>query len=120
MPIYRITFEPKKVADHDDEDEWAGEVLVHRQEYQPVLITTHLAVKIPLWVKTALGTDIQQLGFKITYQKFDDGLWFPVTYGGEFKVRALFLYARRVGISMRNSEFKKAVVESKVEFAPVQ
>ena len=120
MPVYRITFVPKKVENHDDEDEWAGEVLVHRQEYEPVLITTHLAVKIPLWVKTALGTDIQQLGFKISYQKFDEGLWFPVTYGGEFKVRALFLYARRVGISMQNSEFKRAVVESKVEFAPVQ
>jgi hypothetical protein len=123
VPVYRITFEPKvkhSGLDIDEGSAWAGEVLVHQQEYQPVLITSHLAAKIPLWVKTALGTDIQQLGFKISYQKFDQGLWFPVTYGGEFKVRALFLYARRVGISMQNSGFQRAQVESKVEFAPVQ
>ena len=85
-----------------------------------MLITTHLAVKIPIWVKMALGTDVQQVGFKISYKKFEEGLWFPVTYGGELKVRALFLYARRIGISMQNSGFQRASVVSKVEFAPVQ
>lgn len=123
VAVYRITFEPKvkhSGLDMDEGGAWAGEVLVHQQEYQPVLVTSHLAAKILLWVKTALGTDIQQLGFKISYQKFDQGLWFPVTYGGEFKVRALFFYARRVGISMQNSGFQRAQVESKVAFAPVE
>ena len=35
----------------------------------------------------------------MTYEKFDDGLWFPVSYGGEFHVRAVFFYARNMSIS---------------------
>lgn len=126
-PVYRITFTPRKKpffldADEpgDDEEVWAGEVLVHRDEFQPVLVTTTLAVKIPLWVKTVFGTDVRELGFKVTYKKFDEGLWFPVTYGGEFKVKALFLYSRRVGVSMQNSGFQRAVVASSVTFADVR
>ncbi len=122
IPVYRITFVPKKTSFDDDHNGaiWAGEVLVHRQEYQPVLITTHMVAKIPFAVKTMLGTDVQQLGFKVTYQKFDEGLWFPVTYGGEFKLKALFLYARRVGISMQNYGFRRAQTESKISFAEIR
>ena len=115
-PVYRITFASKK----DEEDGgWAGEALIDKQEYQPVLVTTHLAAKIPVLVRTMLGTNLEHLGFKITYKKFDEGLWFPVTYGGEFKVRALFLYARRVGVSLQNSAFQHADVSSAVSFETV-
>ncbi len=84
IPVYRITFEPRKktsVLDDDigDDDLWAGEALIHRDEFQPVLITTRLAEKIPVWVKAVFGTDVKALGFKVTYKKFDQGLWFPVT-----------------------------------------
>ncbi|MDQ6759444.1 MAG: hypothetical protein M3Z32_06200 [Acidobacteriota bacterium] len=113
MQVYRISFAAKK--DQDDGG-WAGEALIDRQEYQPVLVTTHLAAKIPLLVRTMLGTNLEHLGFKVTYKKFDTGLWFPVTYGGEFKVRALFLYARRVGVSLQNSGFQHADVSSAVRF----
>ena len=53
------------------------------------------------------------------YQKFDDRLWFPVTYGGEFKLKAVFFYARRIAMSMQNSGFERAVVSSKVKFGGV-
>jgi hypothetical protein len=121
-PVYRITFAPKKkpsIYDDDDNGSWAGEVLVERNEYQPVLVTSRLAVKIPAWVKVLFGINVQQLGFEVTYKKFDEGLWFPVTYGGEFKLKALFLYSRRIGISMQNSGFQHAVVESKVNFSGI-
>jgi len=123
--VYRITFEPKKPAqldaddDGDDDDLWTGEALIDRDEFQPVLITTTLAEKIPLWVKAVFGTDIKALGFKVTYKKFDEGLWFPVTYGGEFQLKALFLYSRKIGISMRNSEFHHADVRSHITYAAV-
>lgn len=123
-PVYRITFEPKKKppildADDtgDDEADWAGEALIDRDEFQPVLITTRLAEKIPLWVKAVFGTDIKALGFKVTYKKFDEGLWFPVTYGGEFQIKALFLYSRKIGVSMRNSGFHHAEVDSHITYA---
>jgi hypothetical protein len=128
-PVYRITFVPKiplrssslyflgaSMDDDNDRATWAGEVLVDRQEYQPVLITTWMAAKVPVVIKTLLGTNVQQLGFKVTYRKFDEGLWFPVSYGGEFKLRALFLYARNIGVSLQNSGFQRAKVESKISF----
>ena len=62
--------------------------LIDKAEFQPLMITSHLACKIPVLVKTMLGTNVKQVGFKVTYQKFDDGIWFPVTYGGEFQFRA--------------------------------
>jgi hypothetical protein len=117
IPVYRVTFEPKTP---DDGADWAGVALIDQTEYQPVLVTTHLATKIPMLVRTLLGTNVEQLGFKVTYKKFDSGLWFPVTYGGEFRLRALFLYARRVGLSVQNSDFKRADVSSKIDFAKVE
>jgi len=118
-PVYKITFAPKhkpSIWDDDDNGDWAGEVLVDQKEFQPVLVTSHLAWRIPGWVKVIFGTNVQQLGFKVTYQKFDEGLWFPVTYGGEFKLKAVFFYSRRVGLSMQNSGFQRADVASKITF----
>jgi hypothetical protein len=117
-PVYRITFEPNKRRKPDDDDEcWAGEALVQRDEFQPVLITTHLAEKIPMWVRAVLGTDVKAPGFKVTYKKFDEGLWFPVTYGGEFQFKVLLLYSRNVGLSIRNSGFQRAAVDSSISYA---
>ena len=118
-PVYRINFTPKhkpSIFDDDDNGEWAGEVLVDQKEFQPVLVTSSLAWKIPGWVKVMFGTNVQQLGFKVSYKKFDDGLWFPVNYGGEFKLKVLFFYSRRIGLSMQNSGFQRAAVDSKVSF----
>ena len=117
--VFRITFEPQK-EDGEDGRMWAGEALIDVNEYQPVLITTHQAFKIPLVVKTVLGTNVEHMGFKLTYKKFDDGLWFPVIYGGELRVRALFFYARRIGISMQNKDFQRASASSSITYKPVQ
>lgn len=115
MEVYRITFEPK--AKQGDENTcWMGEALIDATEYQPVLVTTKLAKGIPLIVKTLFGTDLKHVGFKVSYRKFDSGLWFPVTYSGELKVRALFLYARSLSIGIVNSDFKRTNVESAVSF----
>ncbi len=118
--VYRITFEPKpdqlQLSGDSDVTPWAGEVLVDKADLTPVLITTHLAKGVPLLVKTLLGTNIQQLGFKVTYEKFDDNLWFPVNYSGELKLRALFLYARTISLGLTNSGFQKADVKSTIVF----
>ena len=88
MQVYRIWFEPRKGKEEDAV--WAGKALIDGSEYQPVLITTHQTFKMPFLVKTALGTNLEHLNFKVTYKKFDEGSWFPVSYGGELRVRALF------------------------------
>lgn len=110
--VYRIDFAPKKSG----EAPWAGEALIDKEACQPVLITTRLATGIPVAVKILLGTDVANLGFKVAYQKFDDDVWFPVSYGGELRFRVLFLYARRVSLGLVNSDFEKADVQSTVRF----
>jgi len=115
--VYRITFEPRRnSSDDQDGTHWAGEALIDKADLTPVLITTHLAHGVPILVKTLLGTNIEQLGFKVTYGKFNDNLWFPVNYSGELKVRLLFLYARTISLGLVNSGFQKADVKSSIAF----
>jgi len=120
-PVYRVRFEPRKKPGFDDLDDngaaWKGEALIDAEEYQPVNVHTDLAWKAPLWLKTVLGTNFRGVGFNVTYQKFADGLWFPVSYGGEFEVRAVFFYKRTFTIAMTNSDFRHTDVTSNVAYA---
>ena len=111
--VYRVEFRPKP---HTEDADWKGEALIDVAERQPLLVSTKFATRIPVAVKVLLGTDIKGLGFSVTYAKFDEGLWFPVSYGGEFHVRAVFFYARNMSISMVNSGFERAKVSSRIEY----
>jgi len=116
--VFRITFQPLPLRAgqsngrglEKEEGSWSGEVLVDSSDYQPVVVTTHLARGIPFWVKTLLGTDVTHLGFKVEYEKFEDNLWFPVEYGGEFKLKALFFYKRNMAIALHNHGFQRSSV----------
>lgn len=111
-PVYHISFRPKPHVDAD----WKGDALIDAAECQPIVVNTKLAFRIPMAVKILLGTDVKGLGFTVTYEKFGDGVWFPVSYGGEFHVRAVFFYARNMSISMENSGFTRAKVSSKIAY----
>ena len=111
--VYRVDFGP---AEKDGRRIWAGEALIDAEEYQPVLVTTHMAAHIPMAVRIVFGTNVRQVGFKVTYRKFEEGLWFPVTFGGELQIRALFLYARTISIGAVNSDFRKTEVKSTIGF----
>jgi hypothetical protein len=116
--VYRVTFQPRRNAPHGEDDpSWKGEALIDAEEYQPVQVVTSLAERIPVLVKVLLGTDIKGLGFSVTYRKFADGVWFPVSYGGEFEVRGLFFYKRKISVSMQNTDFRKTDVNSTVVYA---
>ena len=120
--VYRVAYEPKKVPHLADADDggctvWKGEALIDADEFQPVLVTSKMALRIPGAVKVLLGTDIKGLGFSLTYQKFEDGVWFPVSYGGEFEVKGLFLYRRTMTVSMANSDFRRLDVSSNIAYA---
>ncbi len=112
--VYRISFVPKKGKGEDQD--WAGEALIDKAALQPVMINTHPAFGIPIAVKVILGTNLQHVGFKVTYEKFPGDVWFPVSYGGELRFRVLFMYARRVSLGLINSEFERADVQSNVAF----
>ena len=116
QPVFRVSFEPKPHQDSDD-SVWKGEALIDAAEYQPVLVTTNMARSLPLAVKILLGTNIKGLGFSVSYQKFADGVWFPVSYGGEFDVRAVFFYKRTISVSMANTDFRQTDVNSNMAYA---
>jgi hypothetical protein len=113
---WRITFLPAKGGWEDDSGPWAGEVMVDAKAYQPLIVTTRLAKGFPVAVRILLGTNVKYIGFKISYDDFD-GAWFPVTYGGEFELRALFFYKRLISLAMTNRGFERANVESRITFA---
>jgi len=113
-PVYRVAYEPRKKP--DESAVWKGEALIDAVEFQPVSVHSKLALNIPGAVKVLLGTDIKGLGFNVTYQKFEDGVWFPVSYGGEFDVRAVFFYKRTISVNMTNTEFRRSKVDSSVTY----
>src|ERR1017187_5457170 len=120
--VWKVGFEPKRrasIMDGDDEGNgsWKGKALIDAQEFQPVAVTTSLAWKMPAAVRILLGTHIQGLGVSLSYQKVAEGVWFPVSYGGEFEVTGLFLYKRTMSISLVNSDFRHTDVSSQIAFS---
>ncbi|MDQ2841568.1 MAG: hypothetical protein M3Y72_11130 [Acidobacteriota bacterium] len=111
-PAYRIQFRPPNRKDYG----WTGEALIDKEELQPVSVYTRLSRRLPLAVRTALGTDVPGLGFTVSYTRLDKDLWFPSSYGTEFGVHALFLFNRTFTESLENKNFRRASVESRVKF----
>lgn len=120
--VWKVAFQPAGKVAVMDEDAgggsaiWKGEALIDATEFQPVAVSTSLAWKMPAAVRILLGTNIKGLGFSLSYQKVADGIWFPVSYGGEFEVTGLFFYKRTMSISLVNSDFRHADVSSQIAF----
>jgi hypothetical protein len=45
-----------------------------------------------------------------------EGIWFPVSYGGEFKLKAIFFYKRNIAIVLSNSDFERTAVSTQLVF----
>jgi hypothetical protein len=109
--VYHISFRPK---DRNDIS-WAGEAYIDAAEFQPVQVFTKLSRRIPFGVRVFLGTDLPGIGFTVTYKRQEDGVWFPATFGTEFRIRALFFINRDVSVSLQNTDFQRTHVESKMK-----
>jgi hypothetical protein len=107
---WRIRFVPRDRHDIA----WAGEALIDCRDYQPLRVHTKLLRKLPLFVRAVLGTSLPGIGFDVEYQRFGDGVWFPVSFGTEFRLRAIFFIKRDISISLKNSGFEHVHVKSKV------
>lgn len=114
--VWKVTFQPKAKGLEAWNSPWEGELLVDQQELQPLLMTSFLSKRLPLGVRMLLGTDIKNFGFKVRYQRFEEGVYFPVACSGEFKLDVLFFLKRDFALSMTNSAFRKTNVESSVNF----
>lgn len=112
---WRIRFGP---ADKH-EITWAGEALIDQEEFQPVSVYTRLSRRIPFFVRTMLGTDLPGLGFSVQYARVEKDIWFPVSFGTEFRLRAVFFINRDISVSLENKNFKRATVRSGIHYETV-
>ena len=97
---------------------WKGEAWIDAEDYQPVRIDTQLAKGVPWGVRVFMGINVRQLGFSLNYQRVTDGVWFPATYGTEFRITVFWGYKRTITLSMENTDFKKTDAQSTVTFDP--
>jgi len=115
--VYHIGFRPKDKNDIS----WAGEAYIDAAEFQPVRVFTKLSRRIPFGVRTFLGTDLPGIGFNVVYKRQEDGVWFPSTFGTEFRIHALFFINREMTVSLENTGFQRTHVESKMKvLGPVE
>lgn len=108
--VFHVEFRPKDKDDYG----WKGDAYIDATAYQPVVVSTSMAHKIPFGVRTLLGTDLPGLGFTVVYAPQADGAWFPVSFGTEFKLHVLFFFNREIVIDDHNSNFEKTHVSSKI------
>jgi hypothetical protein len=108
--VFHISFFPKDKSDYG----WKGDAYIDAAAYQPVLVSTAMARAVPFAVRTLLGTNLPGLGFSVTYEARPDGVWFPVSFGTEFKLHVLFFFTREITIDAQNRDFEKTQVDSKI------
>ena len=108
--VYHISFTPKDTA----EPTWAGEAFIDAAEFQPVRVFTKMSRRIPFLVRT-FWFDLPGLGFNVVYQRQDDGVWFPSSFGTEFRIHMgpLFFFDRDISISLKNTGFEHPHVGTK-------
>jgi len=109
--LYHVGFSPKDKEEHA----WAGEAFIDATDFQPVRVFTKLSRRIPFVVRTMLGTDLAGIGFNVDYKRQEDGVWFPTSFGTEFRLHVLFFLNRDISVSLENTTFEHTHVKSKIE-----
>jgi hypothetical protein len=115
---FHLTFTPKD----KDAYAWKGDAYIDTTAYQPVLVRTKMSRQIPFAVRTLLGTSVPHLGFTVIYapQPYTqpDGskseIWFPISFGTEFKLHVLFFLNRDITMNVQNREFQRTKVTSTI------
>ena len=109
--VYHIGFSPKDKNDID----WAGEAFIDKAEFQPVNVFTRMSKKLPFLVRGVLGVDLPGVGFNVQYVRVEEGVWFPQTFGTEFELALFHLWSRNIAVSLKNSDFQKTHVDTKID-----
>ena len=107
---FHIEFHPKDKSDIG----WKGDAWIDTASFEPVVIRTALSRNLPLSVRVLLGTNVPGIGFTAIYAPQSDGVWFPVSFGSEFKIHVLFLFSRQIVIAAENRDFEKTHVTSTI------
>ena len=111
---FHIRFNPKDNSDYD----WKGDAWIDAEAFEPVVVRTRLSKDIPLAVRMLLGTSVPGLGFTVTYapqpEDRPDAVWFPASFGTEFKLRVLFFFNREIVLSASNRDFEQTHTSSHI------
>jgi hypothetical protein len=111
---FHIEFRPKDKSDYS----WKGDAWIDALTFEPVVIRTALSRHLPLAIRILLGTNVPGLGFTVIYAPQPagkpDAVWFPVSFGSEFKIHVFFLFTRQVVIAADNRDFEKTHVTSTI------
>jgi outer membrane lipoprotein-sorting protein len=108
--VYHIEFSPKDKNDID----WKGEAFIDKEEFQPVNVFTRLNKKLPFFVRGVLGVDVPGVGFNVQYVRVEKDVWFPESFGTEFELALFHLWSRNIAVSLKNSDFVKTHVDTKI------
>lgn len=108
--VFHVTFLPKVKSDYG----WKGDAFIDTVAFQPILVRTVMSRKIPFAVRTLLGTSLPGLGFTVMYAPQLGGIWFPISFGTEFKMHVLFFLNREITINAENHNFEKTHVSSTI------
>lgn len=108
--VFHIVFSPKQKETYG----WKGDAYIDTTAYQPVMVMTAMSRRMPFVVRNLMGTSLPGLGFTVIYAPQPDGVWFPVSFGTEFKLHVLFFLHRQIVIQAQNREFQKTHVSSRI------
>ena len=126
---FHIAFAPKD----PDDFTWKGDAWIDATAFQPVVVRTAMSRKIPLAVRLLLGTNVPGLGFTIIYAPQTaqpanqpdpatpdppTAVWFPTSFGTEFKIHVLFFFTREIVFNADNRDFQKTHVTSTLQELP--
>jgi hypothetical protein len=112
--VFHLVFTPKDKKDYG----WKGDAYIDTTAYQPVVVRTKMSRQIPFAVRTLLGTSLPNLGFTVIYAPEPSdkpgAIWFPISFGTEFKLHVLFFLNREITLNVENHDFEKTHVTSKI------
>jgi hypothetical protein len=119
---FHIAFTPKDPNDIT----WKGDAWIDATAFQPVVVRTTLSRKLPFAVRALLGTNVPGLGFTIIYapeaaapdSDTQPAVWFPTSFGTEFKLHVLFFFSREIVFNADNRDFQKTHVTSTLQELP--
>jgi hypothetical protein len=109
--VYHLGFRPKDKQEYD----WAGEAYIDATDFEPVTLFTKLSRSLPFLVRTLL-VDLPGIGFNVQYHRQPDGVWFPTSFGTEFRFRLFVFLSRDITIALENTAFERTHVESRMKY----
>ncbi len=105
---YHVVFRPRDKNDYG----WKGDAWIDTSAFEPAVVRTALSRSLPLGVRALLGTNLPGLGFTAVYAPQPGDVWFPSSFGTEFKIKVLFVFHRDIVVSVENRAFEQTHVNA--------